>query len=147
VVLNSVLAIFVIANLCYPETGLLAVTVMGLTITNRKNIDLTAILDFKETLSTLLISSLFIILAARLDFSSLEPMLIPSLIIFTIMQFIIRPLKVMTTTIGSNLDFSHKILLSWIAPRGIIAAAIATLFEIKLGEIGYNPLCQASCHP
>ncbi len=138
VVLNSVLAVFVIANLCYLETGLLAVTVMGLTLTNRKDIDLTSVLDFKETLSTLLISSLFIVLAARLSFSSLEPMLIPSLVIFTIMQFIIRPFKVMTTTIGSNLNFSHKILLSWIAPRGIIAAAIATLFQMKLSEMGYQ---------
>jgi NhaP-type Na+/H+ or K+/H+ antiporter len=138
VVLNVVLAVFVLANHCYPETGLLAVTVMGLTIANRKDIDLTSILDFKETLSTLLISNLFIILAARLSFSSLGPVVIPSLVLFCLMQFVVRPFKVIATTMDSNLDFAHKILVSWIAPRGIIAAAIATLFEIKLGDMGYK---------
>ena len=137
-VLNFVLAVFVVANLFYSETGLLAVTVMGLTLTNRKDVDLGSVLDFKETLSALLISSLFIVLAARLNLANLKPMIIPSLIIFIVMQFVIRPFKVMATTIGSKLDFGHKTLLSWIGPRGIIAAAIASLFEIKLSEMGYQ---------
>lgn len=138
VVLNFVLAVFVVANYFYSETGLLAVTVMGLTLTNRKGVDLGSVLDFKETLSALLLSSLFIVLAARLNLANLKPMIIPSLIIFIFMQFVIRPFKVLVTTIGSKLDFAHKVLVAWIGPRGIIAAAIASLFEIKLTEMGYQ---------
>jgi NhaP-type Na+/H+ or K+/H+ antiporter len=137
VVLNSVLGVFVLANLCYSETGLLAVTVMGLTLANYKTIDLSSILDFKETLSTLLISNIFIVLAARLNFASLLPILIPTLLLFLVMQFVIRPAKVMLTTIGSNLEFRQKLFLSWIAPRGIVAAAIISLFEIKLTNMGF----------
>jgi len=138
VVLNFVLLSFMISNAIYHETGLLAVTVMGLTLANFKNLDLKEILEFKETLSTLLLSSLFILLAARINLSNLYYVMFPATIIFCLMQFLIRPIKVFLTTRKSELNFGDKLMLAWIAPRGIVAAAIASLFELKLKRMGYN---------
>lgn len=137
-VLSFVLSSFVVANLFFHETGLLAVTIMGLTLANRPNIDLHEILEFKETISTLLLSSLFIVLAARIDLVSLSPVLLPSLMLFAVMQFVIRPTKVLLTTTNSGMSAAEKVTLTWIAPRGIIAAAIASLFEYKLLAQGYD---------
>ena len=137
VVLNWVVIAFVSANYLLDETGLIAVTIMGLTIANRSGISLESILDFKETISTLLLSGLFIVLAARIEFNDIHEVVPQSLAIFFFMQFIIQPLKVAITTMGSKLSWREKFLIAWIAPRGIIAAALVSIFAVTLHELGY----------
>lgn len=131
-----VFAVFALSNHLSEESGLLAVTVMGIWLANMKNVPVEDILDFKESLSILLISGLFILLAARLEFAQFEALGIGALFVFILIQFVIRPIKVFVSTIGSDLSWQEKTLISWIGPRGIVAAAVTALFAIRLQEIG-----------
>jgi hypothetical protein len=127
----------VAANELASESGLLAVTVMGIYLANRKGVPVEDIMAFKESLSLLLISGLFILLAARLELVQLREMGWAALWVFLIVQFVARPLKVLLATFGSALSWRERALLAWIAPRGIVAAAVSALFALELGERGY----------
>jgi NhaP-type Na+/H+ or K+/H+ antiporter len=131
-----VFGVFALSNHLSEESGLLAVTVMGIWLANMKNVPVEDILDFKESLSILLISGLFILLAARLEFEQFEALGMGALVVFLLIQFVIRPIKVFVSTIGSDLTWQEKTLISWIGPRGIVAAAVTALFAIRLQEIG-----------
>ncbi|APZ44452.1 sodium:proton antiporter [Acidihalobacter ferrooxydans] len=137
VTLGLVFAVFAGANAVASESGLLAVTVMGMWLTNMKRVPVEAILDFKESLSMFFISGLFIILAARLHPGEMALMGWGALGVLAVMQLIARPLKVALATVGSTLSWRERVLLGWIGPRGIIAAAISALFALRLQEHGY----------
>jgi len=134
--LTLVFGVFALSNELSEESGLLTVTVMGIWLANMKNVPVEDILDFKESLSILLISGLFILLAARLDFSQFEALGMGALVVFIFIQFIIRPIKVFISTYNSDLTWQEKTMVSWIGPRGIVAAAVTALFAIRLQEIG-----------
>jgi len=134
--LATVLAVFIASNLLVHESGLLAVTVMGMWLANMRGVDVRHIMHFKENLSVLLISGLFIILAARLDLAALIALGPATLILLAVIQFIARPLTVAVSTIGSSLSWRERALLSWIAPRGIVAAAVSAIFAQRLLEHG-----------
>jgi len=136
--LISVFAIFVSSEMIESESGLLAVTVMGITMANMKDMDIDNILDFKESLSVLLISALFIILAARIELHELILVGWPAIILLGIIIFIARPISVFISSIGSDLSVNEKLMISWIGPRGIVAAAISSLFALRLEEAGYT---------
>ncbi|PHS24660.1 MAG: sodium:proton antiporter [Methylophaga sp.] len=134
--LTLVFAVFALSNYLTEESGLLTVTVMGIWLANMKDVSVEDILDFKESLSILLISGLFILLAARLDFAQFEAIGIAGILLFLIIQFIARPIKVFLCTLGSDLTWQEKTLLSWIGPRGIVAAAVSALFSLRLQDLG-----------
>lgn len=134
--LTLVFGVFTLSNQLTEESGLLAVTVMGLWLANMKDVDVEDILDFKESLSVLLISGLFILLAARLDFDQFTALGWGGVGVFLVIQFIARPIKVWVCTYRSSLTWQEKSLISWIGPRGIVAAAVSALFAIRLQEIG-----------
>lgn len=136
--LATVLGIFIAANQVMHESGLLAVTVMGMWLANMKGVDVRQILHFKENLSVLLISGLFILLAARLDLQALIALGPLVLILLLVIQFIARPLNVMLSTAGSSLNWRERALLCWIAPRGIVAAAVSAIFAIRLDQAGHE---------
>ncbi|MGV6859057.1 MAG: cation:proton antiporter [bacterium] len=136
VALALVFSVFTAANMMQEEAGLLAVTVMGIWLANMKSISIEEILNFKESLSLLLISGLFIMLAARLDGAQLLAMGWPAVAVFLVIQFVVRPLKIIISTWGSDLRWQERALLAWIAPRGIVAAAVSALFAIKLEQAG-----------
>lgn len=136
--LTLVFAVFVISNSLYHESGLLAVTVMGLWLANMKGVHIHDILSFKESLSLLFISGLFIILAARLDLNALIELGWPALFVLLAIQFIARPLKVLVSTFRSSLNWRERSLLGWIAPRGIVAAAVSALFALRLQQEGMH---------
>ncbi len=96
--LAFVLTTFVLSNELATEAGLLAVTVMGIRMANMKNVHVEDILHFKEHLSILLISALFILLSARIELASLLNIMLPALGIFIVMQFIARPLAVFASS-------------------------------------------------
>ncbi len=135
--LSLVVGVFALSNSFQHESGLLAVTVMGMMLANMKNVPMEDILDFKESLSVLVISSLFIVLAARVDFQQFAEVGWPALALFAVILFIARPAMVLASAIGSKLDWREKALLCWIAPRGIVAAAVSALFALRLEELGY----------
>ena len=134
--LTMVFLSFSVANMLAHESGLLAVTLMGMWLANQKDIRIGEILNFKEHLTVLLISGLFIILAARLTLDDLIALGWMPFALLAIMQFVARPLSVWVSAIGSTLSWQEKSLLSWIAPRGIVAAAVSALFAIKLEQSG-----------
>ncbi|QIE59872.1 sodium:proton antiporter [Rasiella rasia] len=135
--LSMVLLIFVLSDLFAHESGLLAVVVMGMYLGNTDLPNLKELLYFKESLSVLLISILFILLAANISIDDL--LLIynwKTAILFAAVIFIVRPLGVFLSTWGSNLKVNEKLFISWVGPRGIVAAGIASLFGTKLVELG-----------
>ena len=133
VVLAAVLAVFVLSDLFAHESGLLAVVIMGMVLGNMKVNELKEILYFKESLSILLISILFILLAANIN---IEDMLLlyrwETLLLFSIVVFVLRPIGVFLSTANSGLKLNEKLFISWVGPRGIVAAGIASLFGLKL---------------
>ncbi len=136
-VLTLVFGVFALADGIEHESGLLAVTVMGIRLANITDINIENILDFKESLSLLLISGLFIILAARLEPDQFLVMGWQAWTLLMIVIFLVRPLAVYASTLRSDLTLQQKVLLAWIAPRGIVAAAISALFSLRLAEAGY----------
>lgn len=138
--LSVVLSVFVISELFAHESGLLAVVVMGMVMGNTQLPNIKELLYFKESLSILLISMLFILLSASMNLPELELLYSPNtLILFAIVVFVVRPLGVFLSTMRSNLNFREKLFISWVGPRGIVAAGIASLFGSKLilrGEPG-----------
>ena len=135
-VLGIVFAVYAASNAVEHETGLLAVTVMGLWLANMPAVHTEDILDFKESLSIMLISGLFIILAARIDFALFEQLGWSAVGIFLALQFFARPLKVLLATAGSKFNWRERALLAWIGPRGIVAAAISAVFGLRLEQAG-----------
>ena len=134
--LTLVFAVFALANVVQQESGLLAVTVMGIWLGNMRRVPLEDILDFKESLSLLLISGLFILLAARLRLADVLTLGWGAVGVLLVMQFVARPLKVVVASWGSALSWRERALLAWIAPRGIVAAAVSALFALRLEEQG-----------
>ena len=134
--LTLVFASFALANQLSEESGLLTVTVMGIWLANMKNVPVEDILNFKESLSILLISGLFILLAARLDFSQFETLGWGAVILFLFIQLFARPIKIIISTYNSGLTWQEKFMVSWIGPRGIVAAAVTALFALRLQDIG-----------
>jgi NhaP-type Na+/H+ or K+/H+ antiporter len=135
--LSVVLLVFVGAESFAHESGLLAVVVMGMVLGNRKLKNLKELLYFKESLSVLLISILFILLAANIDMEDL--LLIytwKTVVLFASIVFLIRPLGVFICTASSSLKLNEKLFISWVGPRGIVAAGIASLFGSKLIKKG-----------
>ena len=138
--LSVVLLIFVESDLFAHESGLLSVVVMGMFLGNSDLPSLKELLYFKESLSVLLISILFILLAANI---SLDDLLLvynwKTAILMAIVIFVLRPIGVFLSTVNSSLKTNEKVFISWVGPRGIVAAGIASLFGTKLvlkGEPG-----------
>ncbi|RNC88480.1 MAG: cell shape-determining protein [Winogradskyella sp.] len=135
--LSVVLLVFVESEIFAHESGLLAVVVMGMVLGNGKLENLKELLYFKESLSVLLISILFILLAANIN---IEDLLLlynwKTAALFLIVVLVIRPLAVFASTHKSRLKFNERLFVSWVGPRGIVAAGIASLFGSKLIKQG-----------
>lgn len=136
--LALVLMIFALSNVIHLESGLLAVTLMGMLLANMEDVDTEDILFFKESLSVLLISVLFILLAARLELAPLMEIGWKALGMLAIILFLARPISVIASTLGTSLSWRARTLLCWIAPRGIVAAAVSALFALRLEELGHQ---------
>lgn len=136
--LALVLVMFSLSNHLVHESGLLTVTIMGIWLANAKGIDIEEILVFKEHLSVLLISGLFILLAARVDLGALLALGLPALALLLVIQFVARPLAVWVSSIGSELSWQERAMVAWVGPRGIVAAAVSAFFALRLEQAGYE---------
>jgi NhaP-type Na+/H+ or K+/H+ antiporter len=135
---SVVIVVYVASNMLQLESGLVTVTIMGIWLTNMKDVDVEELLDFKESITILLISLLFIMLASRLDINFLEHLGWRVVLVLIAIQFLARPLNVMISTFRSNLTWPERHMLAWIAPRGIIAAAISSVFAVHLENAGFS---------
>jgi CPA1 family monovalent cation:H+ antiporter len=131
----SVTTTFALANTLMHESGLLAVTIMGIWLANMKGVHTRDILNFKENLTLILVSTLFIILSARLDLGAIIGLGWGAVGVLLVMQFVARPVKVFLSTLSSKLTRNERLLLAWVGPRGIVAAAISAVFALKLESL------------
>jgi len=134
-----VVAALAISNVLRPESGLLTVTIMGIVLANQKLVSIKHIVEFKENLQVLLIGSLFIVLASRLELSEISPVVSWQGLLFLVVLIVIaRPLAVLLSTWRSDLSWRERLFLSWMAPRGIVAASVASLFAFELAGAGHE---------
>ncbi len=137
IALAIVLLVFTSSNLLQEESGLLTVTLMGSALASQRIVTVKHIVQFKENLGVLLLSTLFIILAARLPTQDPVYTSATSYVFLAGLIVVVRPVSVAISTLGSNLNWKERVLLGFMAPRGIVAAAVASLFALKLVEEGY----------
>ncbi len=127
-----VLFAYALASSLKESAGLLSVTLMGLWLANRHEQIASDLLGFKESLSILLISGLFLLIAAQMNLSQTIQLILPACVILLTLQFIIRPISIACCTFKSELSFKEKLFLAWLAPKGIVSASVAALFVIQL---------------
>jgi len=139
IVLGCVLLVFVLSDAIMHETGLLAVTAMGIVMANMHLTSLRDLIHFKENISVLLISSVFIMLTASLTIDTLLEILNWRILLFVLgMMFIVRPISIWISTLGVGLTIEERTLIGWIAPRGIVALTVSGFFAYELGEVGFE---------
>ncbi len=135
--LMMVLSVFTASNLWEAESGLLATTLMGIVLANQKICPVKHIVEFKENLRVLMISSIFSILAARLRISDLAEVGFRGVLFLAVLMVLARPAAVAVSTVGSQLSSAERKFLAWMAPRGIVAAAVSSIFAVGLSEAGF----------
>lgn len=137
-IIAAVLTAQAASNYVLHESGLLAVTVMGMYLANQDQVTIRHILNFKEDLRVIFISILFIILVARLESGFLLNVQLNEVVFLGILVLIVRPVAVLLSTLNSGLTWPERGFLAWIAPRGIVAAAVCSLFAYKLEQLGVS---------
>tara|TARA_R110002020_G_scaffold48286_6_gene137643 strand:+ start:6984 stop:8891 length:1908 start_codon:yes stop_codon:yes gene_type:complete len=136
VLLATVVAVYAASNLVLEEAGLLTVTVMGMVLANSRIASLTDMRRFKETITTLLVSGIFIILTASLSIEDIRSLDWQAALFVASLLLVIRPVAIMLATIKSGATIQERILTSWIAPRGVVAVAVSGLFGTLLADAG-----------
>lgn len=132
VALGLVIFAFTFAELISHEAGLMSTTVMGIILANVQVNEFKKILSFKEDVSIILISVLFILLSSRIDISQIEKLGWEAAILFVVVVLVIRPVIVWLSTRRSRFNWREIIFMSWVGPKGIVAAAVASLFALQL---------------
>lgn len=138
-VLTIVLLVFALSNSLQHECGLVSVTVMGVLLANQPWAQMHHVQEFKENLRVLLISVLFIVLSSRVEIGAeqLADFGWRGWLFVATMIVIVRPVAAGLATIGSDLSRNERLLLGWIHPRGIVAAAVASLLATQLADTPY----------
>ncbi len=135
--LMIVIGAFTVSNLIQTDAGLLTVTVMGIIMANQNRVDVQDIVEFKEILQVLLLSAVFVLLAARITPADLA-YIGPSTIAFVAFMVLVeRPAAVFISTWGSELNWRERLFIAWMAPRGIVAALVASIFALELAEYDF----------
>lgn len=138
VTLALVLVCYGLANQAQHEAGLLATTLLGMTLGNMQLRSIDELRRLKEYVSILLVSAIFIILTANLDPHILARLDWRSAVLLALVVFAVRPVSVLLSTLGLGMDWRERLLLGWIAPRGVVAVTIAGVFAASMGEQGYR---------
>lgn len=138
ILLIAVIGTYVLSDLIQHETGLLAVTVMGLALANMRVTGLRMIRPFKENITVLLVSGVFILLAASLNIEVLQRFELRFVAFLLALLFLVRPATVLLSLAFSRVPWRERLFVAWIAPRGVVAIAITGLFALRLDELGYS---------
>lgn len=138
VALATAVGSFALADLIQAEAGLMATTALGLTLANQKRAPSRHIREFEEELGLLVLGGLFLVLGARVDLDEVADVLPRAVILTLILIFIARPLAVAASTVGSSLTTRERSFLAFVAPRGIVAAAVSAVFAIEIEEAGLD---------
>ena len=144
-ILSFVILIFAFSNFLQEESGLVTVTLLGVILANQRTVAMRHVVEFKENLRVLLISTLFIVLASRLtiDMEAIRKLGWSSVGLVALIILVVRPAAVFVSTFGTGLSWQERTFLSWIHPRGIVAAAVSSLFALALKNPELNhPLAE-----
>jgi len=133
-----VAALFTASDVLMSESGLLTVTIFGIYLANQKHVSVKHIITFKENLRILLISTLFIVLSGRIEWAQLTNLGWNAFLFPLALIFVVRPISVMLSTIGTRLSKNDRIFLSLLAPRGIVAAAVTSVFALELTHASHD---------
>ena len=134
--LALVIALFQGSNALMPETGILSVIVAGIVVGNSSSRVLVELREFKEQLTVLLLGMLFVLLAADIRVAEVQYLGWAGVATVLALMFVVRPLNILAGTVGSDLTWREKGFLAWLAPRGIVAAAVSSLFAETLDQEG-----------
>lgn len=136
VVLTVGLSAFTVSNIFQHESGLLTVTILGIGLANQERAKIRHVVEFKEVLRTILISCLFIVLGARIGIDDIQLVWKEALLMLLALIVVVRPLSVFISTLGSKIPKREMLFLALMAPRGIVAAAVSSVFALELAESG-----------
>ncbi|MFK7895578.1 MAG: cation:proton antiporter [Myxococcota bacterium] len=134
--LSSVLLLYAGAESLLSHSGVLAVTIAGVVVGNTRSPVERDLREFKDQLTVMFIGLLFVLLAADVRFAQVQALGWGGLLVVATLVFVVRPLGVWLCTLGSDLDRGERLFLAWVAPRGIVAAAIASLVAADLERSG-----------
>ena len=134
--LAMVLGIYTLSTLVIDGAGLVAATVFGIALANLRIPGIDELARFKESLVVLIVSALFVVLTAGLDRGLFTQLSWPILLLTLAMLFLVRPAAILLATVRSGLTWQERVLAAWIAPRGIVAAAVAGIASTKLAAAG-----------
>jgi NhaP-type Na+/H+ or K+/H+ antiporter len=137
-VLAAAICVYVLANYALSESGLLAATLLGITVGNMHVPSIDEIRRFKEYIALVLVSGVFLLLTADFDPAILLRLDWRSMALLGLILFAVRPVAILLSTLGAGMSWQERTLLAWIAPRGIVAAAVAAVFGPALTERGYG---------
>lgn len=137
VTLATLVATYTASSQFQEESGLLAATVMGIVLANQNRVSIEHIIEFKQSLTVLLISGLFVVLAARLDWDALLDPGWKGMLFICVLVFVARPATVLLSTWRSHFSWHERLFISFIAPRGIVAVAVSAVFSLEMTAAGY----------
>ena len=137
--LAVVVAAFTISNAIQTESGLVTVTLLGIIMANQRTVVVKHVIEFKENLRVLLISTLFILLASRVPLEQMKSMALPG-VVFVVLLLAIRGVAVYVSTFASDLRRVERLFLAWLHPRGIVAAAVSALFALEFAHLADHHL-------
>ena len=132
-----VLVTFVVCNHYQHESGLVAVTAMGMRMANQDRVNVSKIIIFKSELQIILIPILFTLLAARLQWSEISQINIEMAVFLMATIFVARPIAIAIATAAQGIPFKEKVFLAFFAPRGIVSVAVTSLFALELSRVNY----------
>ncbi|MCI0437069.1 MAG: cation:proton antiporter [Gemmatimonadetes bacterium] len=135
-VLSIVVGLFQISEALLPESGLAAAVAAGMVVGNVGSRAKQGLVEFKEQLTVLMIALLFVLLAADVRIAEVQALGVPALLTVAALMFLVRPVQVVLCTMGANLHWRERTFLAYLAPRGIVAAAVASLFAQTISGRG-----------
>ncbi len=138
VLFSLLLAVFAVSDFVLHESGLLAVTIMGIVIANAKLPSYEELRRFKEHATVLLVSGVFILLAASLDFAALQQLDMRAIVFVALVVLVARPLTVLVSLMGSGIPYREQVLVAFTGPRGVVLVAVAGLFGERLLALGFE---------
>ena len=136
VTLGIIFLVYGICEYCLPESGLPASVAAGFIVGKREIIDKEKLDNLIGELAQLAITVLFPLLASDVSWGELSPLGWGGISCVFIMMVIVRPIAIYFATMGRELDIKERVFLAWLAPRGIVTAAVASLFAIRLEQAG-----------
>jgi NhaP-type Na+/H+ or K+/H+ antiporter len=137
ILLSGAIGVYIAGEAVQPETGLVGATLFGVVLANIEVTGLQELRRFKEALTVFLVSGLFILLTADIDPKVLRSISWPIVSTALFMVFVARPAAIWIATLGARMTWRERILVGWIGPRGVVAAAVAGVAADKLVHLGY----------